>query len=113
MLVVIFSLTNYPLANFSSLLKAIKRLYFVRSKDKNLFKWKKSHNKKLKQFFNYYDDNASVEKMKDLKIISVGNYDYICLYYAKLFGKYFCCKYIWPKHKKMVKTLDEGTQRLN
>lgn len=37
-LVVIFSLTNYPLANFSSLLKAIKRLYFVRSKDEKLFK---------------------------------------------------------------------------
>jgi hypothetical protein len=42
-LIVIFSLTNYPLANFSSLVKAIERLYFAKSKDKNLFKPKKNH----------------------------------------------------------------------
>jgi hypothetical protein len=42
-LIVIFSLTNYPLASFSSLVKAIERLYFAKSKDKNLFKPKKNH----------------------------------------------------------------------
>ena len=39
-MVVIFSLLNMPFANFSSFTKAIKRLYFAKTKDNKLFKHK-------------------------------------------------------------------------
>jgi hypothetical protein len=112
-LVVIFSLTNYPLANFASLIKAIERLYFARSKDKNLFKPKKNHQEKFNQFFDKFGDFTSNEKAQNFRIINFTNYDYICLYYANIFGKYFCCKIFWSKYKKMTKTLEEGKKRLN
>ncbi len=39
-MVVILSLLNMPFANFSSFTKAIKRLYFAKTKDNKLFKHK-------------------------------------------------------------------------
>jgi hypothetical protein len=45
-LVVFFSIINYPFACFSSLLKAIKKLYLVRTKDKSLLK-RSENNKKV------------------------------------------------------------------
>jgi uncharacterized pyridoxamine 5'-phosphate oxidase family protein len=44
-LVVFFSVFNYPFASFSSLFKAIKKLYLVRTKDKSLLKRSKKYQK--------------------------------------------------------------------
>lgn len=101
-----FSLLIYPMANYSFFLRAIKRLYFAKTKDKKLFEFfKKKHNNVFQQFYQKYDSGISDYENKDLRIIDFSNYDSLCLYLALQFGKFFCFKNWWPKYTKMMKTL--------
>ena len=113
-LIVIFSLLNMPFAHFSSFIKSLKRLYLVRTKDKNLFKHKDQNIEKyIDKYHNVYEDTTWIKNKKNLRIINFTSYDYICLYFLKNLGKYFCCKSLWPKYKKMSKTVNEGSKRIN
>jgi len=113
-MIVIFSLLNMPLANFSSFTKAIKRLYFAKTKDSTLFKSKDQNlGKYIEKFYKYYGDDDWIKNKKNMRIINFSNYDYICLYFLKILGKNFCCKFCWPKHKKMELTITEGSKRIN
>ena len=91
-------------------------MYFVRTKDANLFEeFNIKHNKILSAFDkNYGDNNSLVNKTKGrLRIIDFSNYDSVCLYYAQLLGKYFCFGMCWSKINKMKKTFNVGYERLN
>ena len=113
-MIVIFSLVNMPLANFSSFTKSIKRLYFAKTKDKNLFKHKDQNlGKYFNKFYNGYGDIDWIKNKENLRIINFSCYDYVCLYFLKNLGKYFCCKYWWPKYKKLNKTITEASKRIN
>ena len=86
------------MANFSFILRAIKRLYFVRTKDNDLFEeFNHKHHKILSQFDKEYGDINNIDcKLKGrLRIIDFSNYDSFCLYYAELFGKFFCFRLCW------------------
>jgi hypothetical protein len=112
-MIVIFSLLNIPLASFSSFTKAIKRLYFAKTKDSTLFLSKNENlGKYIDKFYKFYDDDNWI-KSKNMRIINFSNYDYICLYFLKNLGKNFCCKFCWPKHKKMLKIITEGSNKIN
>ena len=50
-LLVFFSIIVYPMANHSFMIRAIKRFYFVRTKDKKLFEYNKKKHKKVIQDF--------------------------------------------------------------
>jgi len=73
------------MANYSFILRAIKRMYFARTKDGELFEeFNNKHNKILYAFDKKYgDNNSQVNKKKGkLRIIDFSNYDSVCLYYA-------------------------------
>ena len=50
------------MANYSFILRAIKRLYFVRTKEDDLFEvFKNKHNKILYKYDKNYGDNSNIE----------------------------------------------------
>ena len=57
--------------------------------------------------------NDWIKNKKNLRIINFSNYDYACLYFMKNLGKNFCCRFCWPKYKKMLKTITVGSIRIN
>jgi len=86
-MIVIFSLLNMPLASFSSFTKAIKRLYFAKTKDSSLFKNKDQNlDKYIEKFYKGYGDPDWIKHKKNLRIINFSNYDYVCLYFLKILG---------------------------
>ena len=109
-----FSLLNMPMANFSSFTKAIKKLYLAKTKDSSLFRNKdRDLDKYIEKFYNGYGDPNWIKHKKNLRIIKFSNYDYVCLYFLKILGQNFCCKYVWRKNKKMQKIITEGQRRID
>ena len=93
MLLVIFSVLIYPVANFSFILRAIKRLYFAKTKDRKIFEvFKQKHDRVFSEFYDKYSQESQLKQNKKLKIIDFSNYDSFCLFYAIKLGKFFCCK---------------------
>jgi hypothetical protein len=86
-LIVMFSLLNMPMANFSSFTKAIKKLYLAKTKDSSLFRNKdRDLDKYIEKFYNGYGDPNWIKHKKNLRIIKFSNYDYVCLYFLKILG---------------------------
>jgi len=67
----------------------------------------------LHEFYDSKDTSQKNQKSLNIRVIDFSNYDSVCLYYAKIFGKFFCFKKFWPKYKKLKKLLDIGYERLN
>jgi hypothetical protein len=82
-LLVMFSLLIYPMANYSFFLRAIKRLYFAKTSDKKLFEfYKKKHNHIFQNFYEKYDCNLTDFQISKLRIIDFSNFDSFCLFLA-------------------------------
>ncbi len=106
----------YPTANYSFILRAIKRLYLVRSKENDLFEeFNNKHHEILYKFDKKYGDINSLDNKQKgkLRIIDFSNYDSVCLYFADLLGRFFCFEICWSKLYKMKKTFNVGFKRLN
>ena len=88
------------MANYLFILRAIKRLNFVRTKDNDLFEeYNDKKHKILYQFDKNYGDNNNIQnKLKgNLRIIDYSNYDFVWLYFTNFLGKYFAFEFAGQK----------------